>query len=657
MSAAYLAVHIDSDAQVIYMDADPDISVLADEYFLDMDGNGSADFKLVFESEFFATFAPPQLKLRLNPLGSNMAAYVTQVVPVTYSGTPWYTYVGGATQLLFTNVPALGSDVWIDEGLAFQSDIGAFYERLFFYIYSESNYQAFSGGEWNGVTDMFAGVRLFSDGAYHYGWLRLNIDEATGILLKDYAFESNPETPIQTRVRDYSIQWIDVQDNGISGTGADLAFTFEAAGNEEDIASYRVICAKSGALDAITVETATALPPENYREIIPTGAMSYSEVFTAFSNDADGDPITTGVEYRLLILNVMEATTGYANILSNRSNVVLLQDTVNTVLEPGQSDIANAGNASDIQVSFDEPLNNNGILEYRIVLAQRDSAMDVTLSDVLALPAAQYIALTPGAITYSVIPAADFPDINGNPVMPEKYKVAVLSIPDGISANVANWTGFIAPVTLETTTVSPVPILADINETASGADLQLTFETIFPEQTVASYQVYFVDFAAAFDFDLDAALASPYFTELTPTGADVLWIGDNTTRDSDGDSITWGVPYYAYVLSLASEFGLEDTLSVPSNQLILNYPVTISATGAISVPDAWLLMQGGAAWVNCGETSAHVSFVDMSGRVVFAQSLGPGRHFLETGLPSGVYIARLWSVAGSVQQTVQILRD
>ena len=72
------------------------------------------------------------------------------------------------------------------------------------------------------------------DGTYHFGWMRLNVSVETGITLLDYAFESIPDSPITTAINNYHISWINVEDAGITATPEDLAFSFNAAGDEED---------------------------------------------------------------------------------------------------------------------------------------------------------------------------------------------------------------------------------------------------------------------------------------------------------------------------------------------------------------------------------------------------------------------------------------
>ncbi len=645
------------NAQIIYTDVDPDAVIFNDDMQFDMDGNGTADFKLVFESEFFATFAPPQLKLRINPLGSNQVAFDTQIVPITYSGTPWYTYVGGATQVLFTNVPALPADAWVSDALNFQLDIAALYERLFFFIYSESNYQAIIGGEFTAAEDLFAGVKLFRDGNYHFGWMRLQVDPETGITVRDYAWELTPETPLQTAVKAYSIGWTSVSDAGVTETPEDLAFAFTGAGTEEDISEYRVICVKTGAVDDLTPEIATTLPAEKYISIIPDGSTEYTGHFNVASQDSDGDPIVAGTSYRLLVLNVMTPTSGYANILSDRSDAVILVDTVSAATEVSLTDIGDAGNGADVKVKFDAPAITDGIAEYRIIIAQRDSADAITLETALALTPDRYISVAPGDIDYNIDLTAGQLDYNGDAIRPEKYKGIVLSVADGTTALHHALSALSGSVTLEMPTpVATVVTLADIAETATGADLRVTFNIPEQEQTIEEYRLFFVDFAEAFDFNVSEAVASPYYTVIDPNGADVTITGTAATLESDGDIVTWGVPYYAYVLSVPTDFGMGDSLSAPSNQVILNYPATVAITPA-DLNGAHIIASGMMVQILCPAAEGAVfELWGMDGRLQHRQTLAAGTTTLELNVPAAPYLALLRSPQGSFSQKITLVR-
>jgi len=55
-----------------------------------------------------------------------------------------------------------------------------------------------STGAWIGVEDRYLGVEFHINGSKHYGWVRLDVDdsEAVNYVIKDYAYESQPDWPI-----------------------------------------------------------------------------------------------------------------------------------------------------------------------------------------------------------------------------------------------------------------------------------------------------------------------------------------------------------------------------------------------------------------------------------------------------------------------------
>lgn len=644
LSTAFLAIYSNGNSQVVYQDVNPDLNVFLDDVPLDINGDGSNDFKLVFLSESFASFAPNELKVRINPLGDNQIAYSFQTIPITYSGSPYATYFGGATQILFTNVPVLNEGDLVNADLDFHLNIGVLYEKLFFYIYSSYNVQPFIGGNWNGVTDHFAAIKLYNDDtdAYHFGWMRLSVNAETGIILKDYAFELSPETPITTAINQYSIEWITAGDFGITGTASDLQFNFNAAGDEADITTYKVICVKS-TIDDFDVTTADALPADRYVEIIPDGSVNYAQAFPEISYDSDGDLIIAGQEYKLFVLNVMQPAINYANILSTPTNNFTLLNIVETANDLSLADINNYGNGTDIRINFNPANTEQGIAEYRICITQKDAADLFTLDDALLLSADRYTVVLPGAENYEVFLPADALDTDGNTIQPNRYKAFIVSMPDGTTVNVPSITLVSNVVLLEMeTAVVNAPLLADIAETGTGSDISIIFSNPAFEQTVETYRVFLVDFAAAFDFNLAAAQLSLNFIEIIPNETDIEIIGDATMVDSEGNPITWGVPYYAYILAVAGEFGINDTLSAPSNQLILNFPVIIDITSTNNFQPQ-IFATYNAIQINLNQESSNAQFrlLDLTGRIIIEQQLTQTVTTIPVDVTAGTYLIQV----------------
>ena len=641
-SSAFLLIGNTANAQIIYTDVDPDETAFTDEVQIDMDNDGDVDFKLIFIAETFTSFSTSELKLRINPLGDNKVAISTQIVPVTYSGLPWATYTGGATQIVFTVAPLLNSGAVIDEGLNFTLNIANLYERLNFNVYSSYDHQAIAGGDWYGAVDKFAAFQFYIDGALHYGWMRLSVDILSGITIHDYAYQLIADTPITTELVSYSPIWNFVQDAGTSGTGEDLQFNFTAPGDEEDIDVYRIIAVKKAIAENFTVDMANDLLPGQYLELIPDGSIDYTGAFTALSQDSDGDLITVGEPYKLFVLNVMDPASGYANMISKESEAVELIDAVSAPLENVITDIDDFGNGLDVKVTFDEPETIQGISEYRIIIVKKDIADVFTLAEAEIVGPGNYISVAPGEINYTILLNELSVDSDGDLIEPAKYKSFVLSVADGTSAAVSALSEPSEVITIETqTSVVNSIILEDIAETGNGDDIKIAISVSALEQTVEEYRVFLVDFATAFDFDVASAQAvgSPNYFSIIPDGNDIELNGNASTTDSEGNLISWGVPYYVYVLSVASVYGIEDTLSPPSNQVILNFPV-IENINQINNDDIQIYHSNNVVFLQVDfqiENDATFTIFNSAGQIILESKISQGLNEFPIHWLNGIY--------------------
>ncbi|MFI5171808.1 MAG: hypothetical protein ACHQFW_05430 [Chitinophagales bacterium] len=655
-SASFLLLTNQLDGQLIYTDVDPDINVYLDNVNFDFDNDGDADFKFIFTVETSPSLIPSELKVRINPLGDNKVVYSIQTIPVTYSGTPWSTYTSGATQLLFTVSPVINSGETIDAALNFQTNLANLYELLYFNVYSSANYQPFKPGDWMAETNKFAGLQLSIDGELHYGWVRLSVDATTGITVHDFAYEQNPDTPVMTREVNFSPAWLFANDMGTTGTGADLQFGFTAPEDEPDILVYRIICVKQEGVEDFTLEMANVLAADQYTEIIPDGSIEYLSSFSSLSKDSDGDLITIAQPYQLFILNVMDPASGFLNMISKPGDTVELLDNVLPVVDVVADDFSDLGNGADLQINFNAPETEQGITEYRIIIVKKDDADAFTISDAEAVAAENYIVVLPGSTSYSINLTDATTDSDGDLVEPAKYKAFVLSVVDGTTASVNALSEPSAVITIETNTsvVNPV-LLLDVGETGDGNDIKITFPFSALEQTVEEYRVYLVDFATAFDFDATAALVVPLpdYISILPTETDIVINGNSATTDSKGNLITWGVPYYAYVLSMASVYGITDSLSAPSNQLILNYPVNIDNNDLKGIE---LFSANNIIHINLNSIPAQTFFslTDAEGREVFKAEITELKTTFDLDMPSGIYIGSIIAGENILNKKIKI---
>jgi hypothetical protein len=63
---------------------------------------------------------------------------------------------------------------------------------------TSANDPVYYEGEWQSGQPTLAGIKVFQNGSYHFGWLRLTFDKNTEVIrLVDYAFNVSPNVPIK----------------------------------------------------------------------------------------------------------------------------------------------------------------------------------------------------------------------------------------------------------------------------------------------------------------------------------------------------------------------------------------------------------------------------------------------------------------------------
>lgn len=182
---AAIAGVADASGQIVYTDVTPDFAgVGGDEYFLDIDNNGTDDFRI-----FNVVGSSGELYLFAQPL--------TASNDVLASNSDYYGYPF-----------ALSSGAPISNGTSFWLNNGYSSGNL------SLNYQACSFGNWCSVTDRYLGLRFNIGGNRHYGWARLDVpnNAADSWTVKDYAYNMTAGDPINAGQQTLSVETNNLQD-------------------------------------------------------------------------------------------------------------------------------------------------------------------------------------------------------------------------------------------------------------------------------------------------------------------------------------------------------------------------------------------------------------------------------------------------------------
>lgn len=174
-------------AQVIYTDIDPDFILDTDleSEGVDLDNDGEYDFAFLQVSYYWTTSVFLDLvfyqRIWCGPQ-STPANAVAGVDVFSGSYNRYYPY-------------ALSLGDTIDENLKFYN---WGYQRMAFRTVNSLGGQNEGGYWYPKMQNHFLGVRFIDDaGADHYGWIRCSVlDTARVLVIKDYAYELQPDTPI-----------------------------------------------------------------------------------------------------------------------------------------------------------------------------------------------------------------------------------------------------------------------------------------------------------------------------------------------------------------------------------------------------------------------------------------------------------------------------
>lgn len=219
-AACFLLIQQEAEAQVLYMDIDPD-SILDTKYDfaeLDLDNNGTADFFFLNSSFTFYTLTFYTYRLRQDiavgpAIFENALAGISFYFNVGYTAyTNYYPY-------------ALPSGSVIGDNLQWQNN---FVQIMALRTYCEDGGLCGGGfyAYWDNpdlpessVLDHYLGIRFIDDaGLNHYGWIRCDVkDEGRTLVIKDYAYELQPDHPIEAGSTEHYVNIIPTEtDKGIT---------------------------------------------------------------------------------------------------------------------------------------------------------------------------------------------------------------------------------------------------------------------------------------------------------------------------------------------------------------------------------------------------------------------------------------------------------
>lgn len=198
-------------SQIVYHYIEPDM-ILEDisRYTLDLDGDGMNDYELIHDTNF-----------------GNWPVDWSQISVINhFNGNQLVGTLDGhfhPKALAYNSHLFEGSKMWESFEANLVLNVQAFFD---------GNLHTY--GHWQYINyDAFLGVRFQSQGAQHYGWIRLNVSsDATRIILRDYAYNATPDEPLFAGegIPLPTIENVTITDVNDNGNGSDIEVAFDYPG-------------------------------------------------------------------------------------------------------------------------------------------------------------------------------------------------------------------------------------------------------------------------------------------------------------------------------------------------------------------------------------------------------------------------------------------
>ncbi|MFP5471457.1 MAG: T9SS type A sorting domain-containing protein [Bacteroidia bacterium] len=249
-------------------------------YDIDLDNNGVVDFRLEHSSEgpFTNTSYSYYITLlKIDGVNDNK-------ILMSYFNS--FGYAGrlySMENINDTNYFNISANIIYSDGLAFTAPKGN-------WLFGDCSTQ-----------DKYMGVNFDIDGANHYGWIRLSTKLDFTYYISNWAYETQPDTPIVTpAITNKSATNVVVTDISNNGDASDIQITFDRAQDEHDFLNqgkYKLFLSKSATSPDVATNT-------NFHEVVMDGSANYTVNLPSNFMDVDGNAIETNTEYYVYVFAV-----------------------------------------------------------------------------------------------------------------------------------------------------------------------------------------------------------------------------------------------------------------------------------------------------------------------------------------------------------------
>lgn len=244
-----------------------------------------------------------------------------------------------------------------------------------------------------------------------------------------------------------------------SGTYRDIDVGFNKLANESNAVEYRILVVPASKAGNYKLADANHVNnPERFTSVNPSGKDIKQTL--AHAKDVDGNEINKDTSYQIFVLTV--AKSG-ANALSAASNAVKPTVKPDNISVAQVTRLNGVAEGNSIKVDFDQPDNRSYIQSYKVFVISEDQTLNLDAAIALKNNGVN----VPAAAANGTLSTVVSQDIYNNPITAGKYRVYILSEPDGTHAK-----GYALSnsITVEVPVVQPEPEDAGQGAGAEGKD-------------------------------------------------------------------------------------------------------------------------------------------------------------------------------------------
>ncbi|WP_374020499.1 copper amine oxidase N-terminal domain-containing protein [Paenibacillus thiaminolyticus] len=244
-----------------------------------------------------------------------------------------------------------------------------------------------------------------------------------------------------------------------------------------------------------------------------------------------------------------------------------------------------AGNGSDLTVSFNRASQESNIDHYRVLVVKASDSSSFTLARARLVSDNNYTVVD----TYGRNPSLSLNswtrDVNGDVLRAnQSYVVYVLTV--GKRQDVMSRPSQTVTLTGDSAYAVTNVQARDVADYGDGRDMSVSFKKASDESNIANYRVMVVKSQDAHRFDLNAAnaVSSSNYTTVYKSGTTLSTTLSSSSRDTSGDRIRNGVPYTVFVLSVSNNVNRHSN-QLSASTATITLGTTVGAPVITSVAD------------------------------------------------------------------------